>query len=198
MEEKIKIGLFGGSFDPIHNGHLRLAIWTKNRLFLDWIILVPAAVPPHKQLMNLTHSAHRYRMIQIAIENYPEFEVSDVELKREGISYTIDTIYHYQKELMTGKDNLFLIIGADSLLDFPNWKDPDKIVKNCQLVVLQRPRVSLEQALTKFKRRAIILQSPLINISATEIRRRIREEDSISQLVPPAVERYIYEHNLYQ
>ena len=198
MEEKIKIGLFGGSFDPIHNGHLRLAIWTKNRLFLDWIIFIPAAVPPHKQLMNLTHSTHRYRMIQIAIENYPEFEVSDVELKREGISYTIDTIYHYQKELMTGKDNLFLIIGADSLLDFPNWKDPDKIVKNCQLVVLQRPRVSLEQALTKFKRRAIILQSPLINISATEIRRRIREEDSISQLVPPAVERYIYEHNLYQ
>jgi len=198
MEEKIKVGLFGGSFDPIHNGHLQLARWTKNKLFLDRIIFIPAAVPPHKQLMNMAPSTHRKRMIQIAIEDYPEFDVSDVELKREGVSYTIDTIFYFQKKLSLKNDNLFLIIGADSLLDFSNWKDPDKIINNCQLVVLQRPGINLEQALAKFKQRAIILQSPLIDISATEIRLRIKSGCSISQLVPPAVERYINEQDLYK
>jgi len=198
MEEKIKIGLFGGSFDPIHNGHLQLARWTTNRLLLDSIIFIPAAIPPHKQLMNLAHSTHRHRMIQIAIENYPEFDVSDVELKREGVSYTIDTIYYFQKKLSLKNDNLFLIIGADSLLDFPNWKDPVKILLSCQLVVLQRPGVNMEQAVAEFKQQAIILQSPLIKISATEIRNRVKEGDSISEFVPDGVARYIYEHDLYQ
>lgn len=198
MTEKIKIGLFGGSFDPIHYGHLKLANWVRDKLSLNRIIFIPAAIPPHKQDLKLTDSKHRYRMIEIAIENYPEFEVSDVELNREGISYTIDTIYYFQKKLSLKNDNLLLIIGADSLLDFPNWKDPDKIIKNCQLIVLQRPGINLEQAVAKYKRSAIILQSPLIKISATEIRRRIKQGDSIFQMVYPAVEQYIYENDLYR
>lgn len=198
MEKKIRIGLFGGSFDPIHNGHLQLANWTKNKLSLNRIIFIPAAIPPHKQNLKLTDSDHRYRMVQIAIENYPDFDISDVELERNGISYTIDTILYFKNKFEISKSNLFLIIGADSLLDFPNWKDPDKIVKNSQLIVLQRPEIYLDKSEPKFRRQAIILQSPLINISATDIRRRIKRGESISQFVPPAVERYIYEHNLYK
>jgi nicotinate-nucleotide adenylyltransferase len=198
MAENIKIGLFGGSFDPIHYGHLKLANWVKNKLSLNRIIFIPAAIPPHKQDLKLTDPKHRYRMIEVAIVNYPEFEVSDVELNREGISYTIDTIFYFQKKLSLKNDNLFLIIGADSLLDFPNWKNPDIILKNCQLIVLQRPGINLEQAVAKYKRSAIILQSPLIKISATEIRRRIKQGNSIFQMVSPAVEHYIYENDLYR
>jgi nicotinate-nucleotide adenylyltransferase len=198
MGEKIKIGLLGGSFDPIHNGHLKLANWVRNKFSLNRIIFIPAAVPPHKQNVKLTESEHRYRMVQIAIENYPDFEISDVELKRDGVSYTIDSIFYFEKMYKLNKDNIFLIIGADSLLDFHNWKDPEKIIENCQIVVLPRPDVNLNNVKPKYKRQAIILQSPLIDISATDIRRRIREGETITQIVPPAVEHYIYEHNLYK
>ncbi len=198
MGEKIKIGLLGGSFDPIHNGHLKLANWVRNKFSLNRIIFIPAAVPPHKQNVKLTESEHRYRMVQIAIENYPDFEISDVELKRDGVSYTIDSIFYFEKMYKLNKDNIFLIIGADSLLDFHNWKDPEKIIENCQIVVLPRPDVNLNNVKPKYKRLAIILQSPLIDISATDIRRRIREGETIAQIVPPAVEHYIYEHNLYK
>ncbi len=198
MGEKIKIGLLGGSFDPIHNGHLKLANWVRNKFSLNRIIFIPAAVPPHKQNVKLTGSEHRYRMVQIAIENYPDFEVSDIELKRDGISYTIDSIFYFEKMYKLNKDNIFLIIGADSLLDFHNWKDPEKIIENCQIVVLPRPDVNLNNVKPKYKRQVIILQSPLIDISATDIRRRIKAGETIAQIVPPAVEHYIYEHNLYK
>ena len=102
MEEKIRIGLLGGSFDPIHNGHLELANWVKNKLSLNRIIFIPAAVPPHKQNVKLTDSKHRYRMVEIAIENYSDFEISDVELKRNGISYTIDTIFYFKEIFWKG------------------------------------------------------------------------------------------------
>jgi len=198
MEDCIKIGLFGGSFDPIHNGHLQLASWTKDKLSLNRIIFIPAEIPPHKQHVPMTDSEHRYRMVQMAIENYPDFEISDVELKRKGISYTIDTIYYYQKLFTLCKDNLFLIIGADSLVEFSSWRYPDKILNNCQVVVLQRPEINLDKALTEFKRQVMILQSPLIEISSTKIRQRVKIGKSISDFVPPPVERYIYELNLYR
>jgi len=197
MEEDIKIGLFGGSFDPIHNGHLQLANWTQKKLFLNRVIFIPAAIPPHKQHLTLTESKHRYRMVQIAVANQPGFEISGIEIEKNGISYTIDTIEYYRDQYSPLKQNVFLIIGADSLIDFPNWKDPDKILRSCQLVVLQRPDVNLDSALPKFKNHSIILKSPLINISATEIRQKIRAGDSISHLVPQPVEQYIYEHDLY-
>jgi nicotinate-nucleotide adenylyltransferase len=198
MVEKIKIGLFGGSFDPIHNGHLQLANWTKSKLALNRIIFIPAAIPPHKQNLILTDSKHRYRMIQIAIENYSDFEVSNIELKRSGISYTIDTIFYFKKKFELSKDNLVLIIGADSLIDFPNWKDPAKIIKNCQIVVLQRSEVNMNRANPGYLRQVMMLQSPLIDISATDIRHRVKQGESIAQFVPPAVEQYISKHSLYR
>lgn len=198
MEGAIKLGLFGGSFDPIHNGHLLLANWTKEKLRLERIIFIPAAIPPHKQQMPLTNATHRYRMVQLAIESYPDFEVSDIELQRGGISYTIDTIYYFKKKFKLARRDLYLIIGADSLIDFKNWRSPDKIIANCQLVVLQRPDVDLTKAETVYRQHAIILSSPLIFISATAIRQRIREGLPITELVPAKVERYIYEFGLYR
>ncbi len=198
MEGAIKIGLFGGSFDPIHNGHLLLANWTKDELGLDRIIFIPAAIPPHKQHVPLTEANHRYRMVQLAIEPYPDFEVSDIEIQRAGISYTIDTIYHFKRKLKLPRQSLFLIIGADSLVDLPKWKSPENIVANCQLVVLQRPEIDLTQAELKYRQQAIILSSPLIPISATDIRQRVKQGLSIAELVPSSVERYIHEFGLYR
>jgi len=198
MEEEINIGLFGGSFDPIHNGHLLLARWTKNELALDRVIFIPAAIPPHKQHVLLTDANHRFRMVQIAVEPYPDFEASDIELRRAGVSYTIDTVLYFKKKLKLHRRNLYLIIGADSLVDFGNWKSPEKIVANCQLAVLQRPDVDIDRAEPIFRQSAILLQSPLIDISATEIRRRVKMGLPIAELVPPAVERYIHELGLYR
>jgi len=197
-EETLKIGLFGGSFDPIHLGHLQLAQWTHKKLSLDRIVFIPAATPPHKLAIKLTDASHRLRMIRLAIKNYAGFEVSDVELKRSGISYTIDTILYFQRTFKLKKENLFVIIGADSLVDFPNWKDPDRILQNCQIVVLQRPGVELDRASPDLREQAIILPSPLIRISATAIRERVKKRLPIGNLVPEPVERYIREHGLYQ
>ncbi len=198
MEGNIKIGLFGGSFDPIHNGHLQLADWTRKRLSLNRIIFIPASIPPHKQNSTLTSAKYRYQTVQIAIDSMPHFEVSDIELKRKGVSYTIDTILYFQKKYVITKHDLYLIIGADSLIDFPGWKDPDKILDNCRVVCLRRPQINLDNAPLNLKKQAIILESPLIDISATEIRKKVRSGLSISHLVPPAVEQYIIDNNLYR
>ena len=198
MEDKIKIGLFGGTFDPIHNGHLQLASWIQKKLTLTRIIFIPASIPPQKQHIHLTEPEHRYRMVQLAVENYQQFDISDIEIKKKGISYTIETVVCFRDQLSLDRDHLFLIIGADSLIDFQTWREPNKIIENARLVVLQRPQVDLNKALPEFKKQAIVLPSPLIDISATDIRRRVNAGDSISHLVPIAVEHYIYEHELYR
>lgn len=198
MEGNIIIGLFGGSFDPIHNGHLRLADWTRKQLSLNRVIFVPAAIPPHKKNLILSDVKYRYQIVQIAIDGIPYFEVSDIELKRKGISYTIDTILYLKKKYAITEKDLYLIIGADSLIDFHNWKNPNKILDNCQVVCLRRPQINLDNVPTNLKKQVMILDSPLIDISATEIREKVKSGAAISHLVPSAVEKYIIENDLYQ
>lgn len=198
MNRNVKFGLFGGSFDPVHNGHLELAKWTKNKLSLDHFIFIPAATPPHKQDVNLTDPEHRLRMVQLAIENWKGFAVSDFELKRKGVSYTIDTINYFRKQFNLKKANLNLIIGADSLVDFHTWKSPTEILRECQVVVLPRPEISLNHIADEIKNKVAILAAPLFDVSSTEIRRLIKAKQPISHLLPDSVAKYIVEHQLYR
>ncbi|MCU0644544.1 MAG: nicotinate-nucleotide adenylyltransferase [bacterium] len=198
MHNDVRVGLFGGSFDPIHNGHLELARWTKHNLSLDQFIFIPAATPPHKQHVSLSEPEHRLRMVQLAIKDWREFEVSDFELHRKGISYTIDTIDYLRRQFNLKKASLFLVIGADSLVDFHTWRSPARILRSCHVVVLPRPDISISHIADEMKKKVIILAAPLFDISSTEIRKLIKKRQSINHLVPEPVAKYIVEHKLYR
>lgn len=194
----MKIGLFGGSFDPVHNGHLKIAEWTKNKLSLDKIIFIPAANPPHKLGAVIASAEHRLKMTQLAIENHPDFEISDVEILRKGISYTIDTINYYRDKFGLGPNQLFLLIGGDSLIDLPFWRCPDEIIERCTVVVFQRPGADLSAVPGFIANHVKILETPLIDISSTSIRERIAAEKTISDMIPHDVVTYIDNKGLYR
>lgn len=194
----MKIGLFGGSFDPVHNGHLKIAEWTKNKLSLDKIIFIPAANPPHKLGAVIASAEHRLKMTQLAIEDHPDFEISDVEILRKGISYTIDTVYYFLGKYGLSPNQLFLLIGGDSLVDLPSWRYPDKIIERCTVVVFQRQGADLSAVPDSIANHVKILETPLIDISSTSIRKRIAAEESISDFTPHSVAKYIDKKGLYR
>jgi nicotinate-nucleotide adenylyltransferase len=187
------IGIFGGTFDPIHFGHLITALAVKEIRSLDKIIFIPAHISPHKTTFRSSSAAHRLAMINLAINNIEGFEVSDFELNKQGISYTIDTISHY-KNIYSHID---LIIGYDNLLNFTTWKDPDEIVKIANLVVLSR-KSNQPDVSNPYFNHAELVKTPLIEISSTDIRRRVKENKLINFLVPKKVMEYIYSLNLYK
>ena len=200
-----RIGLMGGSFDPIHFGHLLAAQGAAERLRLDKVVFIPARQPPHKTYRHLANFAHRYAMVKIAIRGNPRFDVSDVELRRGGKSYSIDTIHQLRAEY--GLDSkLYFIVGADMLRDLPTWKDVKKLTKLCSFAVAVRPGYDLRD-LDALKRRMgeafvretkrNILHIPPTGVSATEIRRRLRTERPIHYMAPEDVERHIRRHHLY-
>jgi len=186
MNEKIseRIGVFGGSFDPVHIGHLIIAQDAVEQLELDRLIFVPTAVSPHKQSRHPVEGRHRLEMLQLATENNLRFEVSDMELSRGGVSYTFDTIQHLQADHPGAE--IFFIIGLDSLPFGRGGEDPDVIAKQCELSKGWK---------TKLLDRVIRIHE--VEVSASEIRMRVAEGLSIQTLVPPEVEMYIAEHHLY-
>lgn len=195
-----RIGILGGTFDPVHIGHLIIAEESRYRLDLEKVVFVPAGTPPHKPDEPVSEKEHRYRMTVLATEDNPAFEVSRVEIEREGPSYTVDTLGELRK--LYGLDaELFLIMGADSLLEILTWHRPEEIVKRCRIVAAGRPGYDLtqaEQALSKeFMERVIFLEVPDIDISSTELRSRAAAGIPIKYLVPRAVEGYIKNNNLY-
>lgn len=187
-------GIFGGNFDPVHNGHLITAQKIYELRKPDKIIFIPAFISPFKKGMKSTPAEHRLNMIKIAIKDIPYFEWSDIEINSAGISYTIDTL----KKLRNKFDKLELIIGYDNIVDFPEWKDPDEIIKLASIIVLKRSLRSPVEKRNRFFEYAVFADTPLIEISGTDIRNRIRNGLSVDFLVPDKVKRYIYKNNLYK
>ena len=197
VEPKPKIGLFGGSFDPIHNGHLQIAARAQEQLLIDRVIFIPASIPPHKQHLTLTEENHRLRMVQLAVEKYSNFEVSDIEIKRSGISYTIDTLLYFRNNYNLSKEQLYFIIGADSLVDFHKWREPEKILENCQIVVYNRKGADLNLVSEELRQVTHFLNAPLIDLSSSSIRNTIRNGENLIDLLPAKVVDYIFKNNLY-
>ena len=190
------LGLYGGTFDPIHLAHLIIAESVRNQLNLDLVLFMPCAVPPHKIDRAMAAAEHRLRMIELAIAGNTSFRVSDLELERGGISYTVDTLQALREQYRLQHDELFLILGADNLRDIKFWRSPQMIVNLCQLVVIERPQIKIKR-LPAFVKKVIPVASPLLEISATAIRAMVRKGRSIRYLVPDAVAEYIQKNKLY-
>jgi len=190
---------FGGSFNPIHNAHLICARAVAERGGFDRIILVPSAQPPHKPgSTDLAAPEHRLAMCRLATAGDPLFDVDDLELRRSGPSYTIDTVLELKRR---GEKQVNWLIGADMLAILPQWHRPEDLIREANLILMARPGwrfdfASLPPAFRHLEKN--IIEAPLIDISATEIRRRMRDGRSIRYLVPEAVERYIRERDLYR
>jgi len=196
------IGVLGGTFDPVHVGHLIIAEEARLRLGLSQVVFVPAGQPWLKQDRDISSGEHRLEMIRLAIAPNAFFRASTVDLERPGPSYTVDTLAALKREL--GQEaNLYFILGLDALAGLPTWKEPQKIVELCHLVAAKRAEAmdvdldSLERSIPSISSRAIILDNPLIDISSSEIRQRVAEGKSIHEMVPDVVERYIRERGLY-
>ncbi|HKL22055.1 MAG TPA: nicotinate-nucleotide adenylyltransferase [Tichowtungia sp.] len=205
MKEKIteRIGVFGGSFDPVHIGHLIIAQDAVEQLELDRLIFVPAAISPHKQNQQPTDGSHRLEMLRLATESNLKVEVSDLELARGGVSYTVDTMEHQQAEHPDAE--LFFIAGLDSLRKMHHWHRIERLFEVCTIVPFGRggedpDAVLAESGLSNvWKQRLVsrLIRVHEVEVSASEIRMRIAEGLSIQTLVPPEVEMYIAEHHLY-
>jgi nicotinate-nucleotide adenylyltransferase len=198
----MEIGILGGTFDPIHKGHLAVAEEVRLRLNLDEVIFIPVGRPWRKAGNPILPAEHRVEMVRLAIADRPAFNVSTIEVDREGPSYTVDTLEEL-KSMRSGGDELFFIVGWDSLADLPYWRAPEQIVRLCLLVAVPRPGCfppdldALESSIPGISERIILLDRPEVNVSASQIRERVASGLPISGLVSEAVEKYIREHRLY-
>ena len=188
----MKIGILGGTFNPIHIGHLILAEEAREKLNLDKIIFVPTFLPPHKDNSDIVPARDRLAMVKLAIKGNRYFSVSDIEIKRDGRSYTIDTLKEFKKKY--GQDELYFIIGSDLLKYLDEWKDLDEINKLVKFVVVTRPGYPLEKIPSYIKTMAI----RAVDVSAFEIRKCIKDNKSFGYLVPDSVYSYIINKKLYK
>ena len=200
-----RIGIFGGTFNPIHMGHLIMAEEACQQHHLSKILFIPAYIPPHKYVKDLTEAHHRYQMIKAAISGKSKFEVSDLEIMREGKSYTIDTVQeildHYGKDC-----EVFLIMGADSLNELELWKNIKRLSQLCHFVIVNRPGfntgasarlVEIIGSNNVLDMERLEIEIDPVGISSTDIRKRLNDGVEIKGLVPECVETYIREHDLY-
>ena len=195
------IGIFGGTFDPPHLGHLILAAEARAQLGLERLLWVLTPDPPHKQDQSIAPLDHRLEMVKLAIANDPQFEISSVELTRPGPHYALDTVL-----ILAGQNpgmNLVYLMGGDSLSDLPHWHHPADFVSACHLIgVMRRPGdtvelAALEKSLPGLRSKVRFVEAPLLDIAAREIRRRIAEGRPFRYFLPERVYEYIDEHGLY-
>lgn len=190
-----RVGLFGGSFDPPHLGHLALAEWAREALALDRVVFMPAGSPPHKTRRTLSPVRHRLAMIRLAVRGNPAFVVSALEARRSGPSYTVDTLRLLK--LAHPGARLYLLMGADSLAEFETWHEPAAIRTLATLVVATRPAAPPGQA-ARGARGVRWLDNPPLGVSSSGIRARARRGLSLRYLVPEAVAGYVARHRLYR
>ena len=197
-----KIALVGGAFDPIHFGHLATAQAVYDAFDVEKVIFLPLGDAPHKDLSS-TAAVQRYDMISKSIEDNKAFAISDIEIKREGKTYTVDTI----REIISinGDIEIYFVMGADEIVSIDTWKDPENLLKMCKLIAVNRPKYDTEfvdseikKAEDKFNCDIFCLEIPELDISSTDLRNRIRSGKSITYLLPKEAENYIMEHNLYK
>ena len=200
-----RIGIMGGSFDPVHRAHLIIAEDAVKNLGLSEVVFIPAFIPPHKQHLQKAEAHHRVNMLQLALDKLPDFSVSELEIKRGGVSYSLDTLNELHG--LKADAELVMIIGSDTLVDLHNWYKIDELLDLCEVATFMRPgENSIEKIKNKvklaerFKEKLIsnVFKSRLVDISSTEIRNRVAAGVSIHDLVPSAVETYIVKHRLYQ
>jgi len=196
------IGVLGGTFDPIHNGHLVIAEEARVRLRLDRVLFVPAQVSPFKQKQHTTSAAHRCRMIELAIADNPAFALSRVDLQRPAPSYTVDTLRLLKQEWGEGAQ-LYFIMGQDAIAGLLAWRAPAEIIRLARLVLMRRPGYapdiqSLEAQLPGLHESLIILDSPELSVSSTDLRQRVAMGWPIRYQVPDDVMHYIMAHHLYR
>lgn len=211
-----RVGLLGGSFNPIHYGHLLLADEVLETLGLDRLLFVPAAAPPHKPATQLAPAADRYEMVRLAIADHPKFAVSDLELRRPGPSYTVETL----EALAAGGDELFYVVGSETFLDLLTWREPRRIARLARLVVIPRAgsafdaeSAAAQKVLREIgveggfvhdlsggvpSRGVLIVHATSLPLSASELRRRVREGRSLAFRMPPAAIAYVRSHGLYR
>ncbi len=201
-----RIGMLGGTFDPIHAGHLGLARVALDQLGLDLILFVPAGQPPHKRGRPITEADHRLAMVELAIADEPRFGVTRMEIDRPGPSYTADTaeaLVAGRREFDREPLDLTVILSAESFADLPSWHDPARLLRLTRIAVAPRPGhpaptpAWLAQRLPGFADRVVVLEGPHLDISASDIRARVAAGLSIEHLVPPPVAAYIGAHHLY-
>jgi nicotinate-nucleotide adenylyltransferase len=190
----MKIGVLGGTFDPIHNAHLLLAEQAREQLDLNKVLLIPAGDPWRKAFRQVVAAAHRLAMTQLAVKDDPGFVVDDCEVSRDGPTYTADTLRELHR--LHAKDELFLLLGEDALADLPFWREPEAIAEEANIVVAPRGGVVLP-ALPFDADRVIRIKMPFMEISSTDIRERAKAGRSLRYLVPDAVAAYIRDHKLY-
>ncbi len=191
----MKLGIYGGTFDPVHLGHLILAESVREQLALDEVWFVPAFQNPHKQEKETTPPKSRLEMLRFAISGNPQFRLCELEIKRKGPSFTFETLQTIQQEHPDAEK--YLLIGADSLTDFPNWREPETILSLANLVAVNRGRSQAMIPPQLDSSRIALLEMPAIDISATQIRQRCADGKSIRYLTPRSVELYIEANQLY-
>lgn len=192
----MKIGIFGGTFDPPHVGHLIVADEVRSELKLDAILFIPAKRSPHKLDRKPAPAAKRLKLLSLATRDTPHFIISELELRRGGISYTVDTLEKLHRK--NPKDEFFLIIGMDNLRSFHTWRSPDKIIGLASVVVMTRAGVRRIRVPRALKKRTILCAVPDIDVSSSDIRKRIREGKAFRHLVPPQVYAFIKRHRMYK
>lgn len=197
-----KVGIMGGSFDPIHLGHLVVANEVLNIYNLDEIIFVPSGNPPHKNGLK-AESFHRLLMVNMAVLSNGKFSVSDFEIKSLEKSYTLNTLREFRK--LYDDSELYFITGTDAVIDLPNWYEPEEILKLCRFIAVSRPGMSIEEVndkineiQKKFGGNIELLQVPMLQISSTNLRERFKMGVSAKYLLPESVEQYIIKNELYQ